>query len=191
MSQSWMVTVDGQAYGPYPLEQMKTFIAEGRVVAHSLVGAPGEAPHPADEDPGLAHLFQPARPRAAAVTERLVPAEPAAAQKFGRHAEQGAGELSHFVIMADMKSHSINGLEEAIFNLGQGYPLLPQAWLLTSTYPLNAIRNTLVQKLGTLDMLFIVDATHDKSAWFNFGPEADTRIRRIWNKLSATDRQAG
>jgi hypothetical protein len=31
-------------------------------------------------------------------------------------------------------------------------------------------------------MLFIVDATHDKAAWFNFGPEADARIRRIWQK---------
>jgi hypothetical protein len=28
--------------------------------------------------------------------------------------------------------------------------------------------------------LFIVDSTHNKAAWFNFGPEADARIRRVW-----------
>ena len=39
-----------------------------------------------------------------------------------------------------------------------------------------------MQKLGKLDTLFIVDAVHDKAAWFNFGPEADTRIRRMWSQ---------
>jgi hypothetical protein len=42
----------------------------------------------------------------------------------------------------------------------------------------------LVQKLGKLDTLFIVDAVHDKAAWFNFGPETDTRIRKMWSKSS-------
>ena len=45
---------------------------------------------------------------------------------------------------------------------------------------MNAIRNVLVQQLGKLDVLFVVDATRDKAAWFNFGPEADARIRRNW-----------
>ena len=59
---------------------------------------------------------------------------------------------------------------------------MPQAWLLSSDMSINAIRNTLVQKLGRIDMLFIIDASHNKAAWFNYGPEADSRIRRIWQK---------
>ena len=39
-----------------------------------------------------------------------------------------------------------------------------------------------MQKLGKLDTIFIVDAAHDKAAWFNFGPEADTRIRKMWTQ---------
>ena len=53
------------------------------------------------------------------------------------------------------------------------------------------MRNALVRKLGKLDTLFIVDAGRDKAAWFNFGPEADTRIRKIWSKaaeFSGTER---
>jgi hypothetical protein len=72
-------------------------------------------------------------------------------------------------------------------------PIMPQAWLLSSDMPINQLRQTLVQKLGKLDMLFIADATHDKAAWFNFGPEADARIRRIWQKtpdLTAPPRRA-
>ena len=46
---------------------------------------------------------------------------------------------------------------------------------------------------GKLDMLFIADATHDKAAWFNFGPEADSRVRRIWQRMpsAAPSRVAG
>jgi hypothetical protein len=92
-----------------------------------------------------------------------------------------------------MKSRSISGLEEEIFNLGPAYPIMPQAWLLSSDMAINAIRQTLVQKLGKLDILFVADATHDKAAWFNFGPEADSRIRRIWQKTpdAAVTRRAG
>lgn len=188
MSQSWLVTVDGQAYGPYPLEQMKAFIAEGRLVAASLVAAQDEPePHYADEDPVLGPLFRPAKASpaapqaaAAAASEPIKPA-----QGFGRHADDDAGAPHHIVVIADMKSRSINGLEEAIFNMGQAAPILPQVWLLTTTHSLNAVRNMLVQKLGTLDTLFVVDATHDKAAWFNFGPESDSRLRRIWDRKAA------
>jgi hypothetical protein len=39
-------------------------------------------------------------------------------------------------------------------------------------------------------MLFVVDATRDRAAWFNFGPEADTRIRRLWARTSEARKQA-
>jgi hypothetical protein len=59
---------------------------------------------------------------------------------------------------------------------------MPQAWVLTSDTSLNTIRNRLVQKLGKIDTLFIVDAARDKAAWFNFGPETDSRVRRMWSR---------
>jgi hypothetical protein len=92
------------------------------------------------------------------------------------------GQIAHFVIVADMKSRSITGLEEEIFSLGQAHRFGPQAWVLAAEAPINTIRNALVQKLGKLDTLFIVDAVRDKAAWFNFGPEADTKLRRLWAK---------
>ncbi len=200
MQESWLVTVEGQAYGPYSFEQMQAFISEGRLVAQSLVSPPGEAtPHPAIEDATLWALFQPAeqhvdnpvqeRPRQDHVTDKSGVPE-AGPAKFGRNADTGVSGPSHFLIIADMKSSSINGLEEAIFNLGHAHPLLPQAWLLTTEDSINAVRNALVQKLGTLDVLFVVDTTHDKAAWFNFGPESDSRLRRFWNKMPTPTRKS-
>ena len=104
---------------------------------------------------------------------------------FGRSKDEGSGEPAHIVVIADMKSRSIVGLEEEIYRLGQACPLLPQIWLLRTDQSVNAVRNHLVQQLGKLDVLFVVDATNNKAAWFNFGPEAEARIRRIWSKDDA------
>jgi hypothetical protein len=65
--------------------------------------------------------------------------------------------------------------------------------VLVSENTINAVRNALVQKLGKLDTIFIVDAAHDKAAWFNFGPETDIRIRKMWSKpveYSGTEKRA-
>jgi hypothetical protein len=187
MSDNWTISVNGRNYGPYTAPQMQAFAAEGRLAPQSLVARGEENQfHAAADDPVLSAFFQPATPAPAPAAR---PAQFFTAEgneeiqpSFGRNEDDATGERSHFLIVADMKSRSISGLEEEIFNLGPAVPILPQAWLLSSEMPINVIRQTLVQKLGKLDMLFVADATHDKAAWFNFGPEVDSRIRRIWQR---------
>ena len=189
MSENWTINVAGQTYGPYTLQHMQAFAGEGRLAAHSLVAPAGDTKfRPAADYPQLLRLLvkSPAGPTPSA-TGKFVTASGVESEDdtisptFGRsNDEPRNSERGRFVVVADMKSRSISGLEEEIFNLGPAYSLMPQAWLLISDQPINAIRNALVQKLGKLDMLFIVDSTHNKAAWFNFGPEADARIRRLW-----------
>ena len=184
MAESWTISVGGRVYGPYSLEQMQGFHAENRLADHSLVARAGEEQfHPASEDPELALLFQPAAEADAAAPESAA-LETAQPHRFGARAEPAidGGGPSHFVVIADMKSGSITGLEEEIFTLGPAHRFGPQAWVLSSDASINTIRNALVQKLGKIDTLFIVDAAHDKAAWFNFGPETDTRIRKMWSR---------
>ncbi len=180
MSDTWFVNVQGRAYGPYSDQQMEGFVAEGRLAAHSLITRAGDTEfHSAGDEPAFAALFAQNKAKA----EAIQPAEPVAAHSFGRHElEETPADRSHFIIIADMKSRSVQGLEEEIYNLGPAYPLLPQVWLVATEQPVNTVRNLLIQKLGKLDVLFVVDATNNKAAWFNFGPEADSRIRRIWVK---------
>jgi hypothetical protein len=194
MAETWTISVGGRVYGPYTLEQMQAFHAEKRLADYSLVARANEEQyHPAIEDAALASLFQPApKPQAEddfvndpviePVHERS--SGPAQLHRFGARAEpeNGPSGPSHFVIVANMKSGSIAGLEEEIFKLGQTHRFTTQAWVLVSGSSLNIVRNALVQKLGKLDTLFIADATHDKAAWFNFGPETDTRVRRMWSR---------
>jgi hypothetical protein len=181
MAESWTISVGGRVYGPYTLEQMQGFHAENRLADHSMVARDGEDQfRPAVEDAVLASLFQ-SQP---ADSEQTV--QTAQPRRFGakQESEVSDGLPAHFVIVADMKSRSISGLEEEIFSLGEAHRFGPQAWVLCSEGSINTIRNALVQKLGKLDTLFIVDAARDKAAWFNFGPETDTRVRKLWSKTS-------
>jgi GYF domain 2 len=206
MTESWTISVDGRVYGPYTAEQMQTFQAEGRLAVHSLVARAGEDQfRPASEDPELGALFPAQRHNESQVqtsAPQLQPSLPAAAEpappssggaphKFGNAETPATGERNRYVILSDMKSGSITGLEEEIFNLGPAHRFMPQAWILTSDVSLSAIRAGLIQKLGKLDTLFIVDAAHDKAAWFNFGPEADIKVRRMWSRSSDLPRKAG
>lgn len=196
MSETWTISVGGRVYGPYSLEQMRGFHGEGRLADHSLIARSGEEQfHPAQEDPELAPLFAPAAgpdlnkaPEKTGDNPTAGPETPAGEiegrepHRFGRGATDIAGGPSHYVIITDMKSRAITGLEEEIFNMGPAHRFMSQAWVLTSEASLNTIRNRLVQKMGKIDTLFIVDAAHDRAAWFNFGPENDSRMRRSWSR---------
>ena len=173
---------------------MNAFQAEGRLAPHSLVARDGEEQfRHASEDAQLALLF----PAAAAPAggRRLLRQHadtPTAAARFGRDARAAMpASATATSSSSDMKSGSISALEEEIFNFGPAFRFLPQAWILTSEVSLNTIRSELIQKLGKLDMLIVVDTSNDKAAWFNFGPEADTKMRRLWQREAALARSSG
>ncbi len=180
MSTTWTISVAGRSYGPYSLEQMKQFQGEGRLAPHSLVARDGEERmRYASEDGDLALLFSaPGQPQPAAAQPRQADPSPV---KFGRDSRP-AGARSRYIIAAEMKSGSISALEEEISQFGASFQFMPQAWILVSEVSINTIRSELIQKLGKLDTLVVVDTTHDKAAWFNFAPEADTKLRRLWQR---------
>ena len=57
MSTSWTISVGDRSYGPYSLEQLESFQAQGRLAPYSLVARDQEPFHPASEDTELAALF--------------------------------------------------------------------------------------------------------------------------------------
>jgi hypothetical protein len=183
----WILNVGGRAYGPYTSEQMRVFASEGRLVAMSQVARAGETEfRNALDDPDLGSLFMPSKSPSTALAEPMRPREPERQGGFGKldgGAKDGADAgpvTSHLIIISDMKSRSSHGLEEEIVKLGHACPVFPQVWILNTEQTVNAVRNVLIQQLGKLDLLLVIDASHDKAAWFNFGPEMDARIRRTW-----------
>jgi hypothetical protein len=171
---AWTMNIAGRVYGPYTADRMRSFIAEGRLAPHSLITREGASDwHEARHEPEFYDLF-PHSPMAG------TNGAPAAGNiSFGEVTDHGRAQ---FAIIVDLKSRSTGNLEKAIMALGPAYKLMPTVWILSTDQSVSAVRNRLVQELGKLDTLFVVDATRGKAAWFNFGPEADVRIRRVWHK---------
>ena len=68
-SDRFALSIGGKVYGPYTAQQMKSYVAEGRITASSLVSRDGGAWMPANEDPLCAEwLAAPAAVQASAST---------------------------------------------------------------------------------------------------------------------------
>ena len=123
---------------------------------------------------------QPAQPQAAtAPRSPQIPAPQSNTTPAGDHA------AAHFAVIVDQKAQSAaSNVEGAINSLGPCYRLTNNVWIVSTEQSVSAVRNRLVQELGKADSLFVIDASRGKAAWFNFGPEADVRIRRVWQKTT-------
>ena len=92
----------------------------------------------------------------------------------------------NFILIADIRSRAAAAPFEAALNrIGANYRLNSLVWLLRSEHAAGAIRNELVQHVGTTDSLFVADAGGGKMAWFNLAPEVDARIRKVWPRPSS------
>jgi hypothetical protein len=182
---AWTMNVGGRVYGPFSTERIRGFATEGRLAANSLIAREGGSDwREAGEIPEFADLFaRQAKQSPAPAEERpvLVPDNPPTPAPAPELPE---GQRTQFAVVVDVKSHGSGNLEKAIAALGPSFKLLPNVWIVSSDQSVNALRNRLIQELGKADTLFVVDASRGKAAWFNFGPEADARIRRVWQKAS-------
>jgi hypothetical protein len=204
---AWTINVSSRVYGPFTSERMRGFVAEGRLAPHSLVAREGSSDwHEARDEPEFSDVFAhrgPApsaaapEPKVAAPAPQTVPSlqpmqpQPSApaphlSPAYVPHANgAGAGEhvAAHFAVIIDQKAQSAaSNIEGAINSLGHSYRLTNNVWIISTEQSVSAVRNRLVQELGKADSLFVIDASRGKAAWFNFGPEADVRIRRVWQK---------
>ncbi|MBI1239906.1 MAG: hypothetical protein GC199_11260 [Alphaproteobacteria bacterium] len=173
----WYVRVGADIFGPYTGAQMLSFVAEGRVQRNSIVALEGArewttaaedaalSPHLREEEPA---------PQAEAQPAGLV------SRKNPRSEEEI--ESSNFVIIYPQGARSVTRLEQTIMNLGPACKLSPHTWLVSSRETAGAIRNMLTEYFGRNDCLLVVDASRGKAAWFNFGPELEARMRRVWQR---------
>ncbi len=155
----WWVQVRGKAFGPYSIEQMARFIAEGRVRPTSLVS---------DKKEG--GTWTEARRMMSLRGLRT----PAANQ-------DSKVEAANVFVHAEIISGSWTGFMAALESMGTVCDLAPGLWLVRTPFSSGVIRNTLSQTLERGDRFVVIDATRDRFAWFNLGPEVDARINKVWN----------
>ena len=153
----WWVQIRGRSFGPYTIEQMARFMSEGRVKPTSMVADnPNSGWMEARKVMSLRGLRTPAA------------------------ANDAAGAANVFV-QAEIFSGATMTFLAALEDLGTVCDLAPGLWLVRTKFSAGVIRNTLSQTLETGDRFVVIDATRDRLAWFNLGPETDVRIGKVWN----------
>lgn len=209
-SRRWLLKYGDRIYGPYSFDAMKSYIAEGRVIAQSIIAPEGTAPasetwQSAALVPDFAAFFggagREAEPAAQAeavaqsaasdATARREPvAEPAEERRErttygsskGQVDRRRQPETANFIIIMDIKARYAGALEQAIMSLGPAYKLAPNVWCVNTNGTASGLLNDLSIHIGKTDSMFIVDATRDRTAWLNLGPENDAKIRRVWRR---------
>jgi hypothetical protein len=156
-AKQWWVQIRGRSFGPYTIEQMARFMSEGRVRPSTMV-----ADNP---DNGWTEAR-----KVMALRGLRVPA-----------AANDSVEAANVFVHADIFSGATTAFLAALEGMGTVCELAPNFWLVRTAYSAGVLRNTLSQTLETGDRFIVIDATRDRLAWFNLGPETDVRIGRIWN----------
>ncbi|HUD50980.1 hypothetical protein [Parvibaculum sp.] len=205
----WLLKYGDRIYGPYTLEAMRGYIAEGRVIAQSVVAPEGTLPgadawRNASHYPDFAGFFGATQSEPAIETPTPVAApapqpmprqrEPEAEaddRTQGRSAYGSAKgqtdrrrqpETANFLVIMDIKARYAGALEQAIMSLGPAYKLAPNVWCVNTNGTATGLLNDLSIHIGKTDSMFIVDATRDRTAWLNLGPETDAKLRRVWRR---------
>lgn len=201
----WLLKYGDRVYGPYSFDAMKSYIAEGRVIAQSVLAPEGTPPVSnnwlnADQIADFAPFFGAMPEAAPAVQDQPVvqsAASDATAQREpeeerrervtygsskGQVDRRRQPETANFIIIMDIKARYAGALEQAIMSLGPAYKLAPNVWCVNTNGTASGLLNDLSMHIGKTDTMFIVDATRDRTAWLNLGPETDAKIRRVWRR---------
>lgn len=165
VSQSWWVKTNEKVYGPYNREQMARFLGEGRVTATTLVST-----RPTGDWTETRHC----RTFNAALEEAR------GAFRTAKETRPEAG-VANVLVWADMISGSLRRLEHELRQLGAVAQVTPGLYIVRTTRTAGTLRNALSQTLERGDKLLVLDASRDRLAWFNLGPETDAHIREVWN----------
>jgi hypothetical protein len=155
----WWVKVRGQSYGPYAMDQLSTFVAEGRIRPATLV---------TDKPDG-------AWVEARRVMGLMAPLRSDSA------ANDAAAEAANTFVHAEIVSGSWNAFMAALESMGSVCELSPGLWLVRTRFSAGVMRNALSQTLERGDRFVVMDASRDRLAWFNLGPEIDVKISKVWN----------
>jgi hypothetical protein len=163
----WRIKVGDKEYGPYPRTRLIDFLKEGRVGASTLLCCGNDTEFVrADRHANLRWDFSPARKR-----------------KFGEvKLEPGETEvpICNYLIAARLLSTS-DSFERVLRDSGKMAKATGDIWVLRSKETVQQLRHKLSMVMRKDEQVLIVNASKDRLAWFNLGPETDVAVRDVWD----------
>jgi hypothetical protein len=100
---------------------------------------------------------------------------------FKTEPNEAAAEDANLVVYINIASGVSHSIEHELRRMGAVAEINPGLYLMRTRRTAGVVRNAMSQMLSRGDKLLVLDATRDRLAWFNLGPETDARIREVWN----------
>ncbi|XBQ15158.1 MAG: DUF4339 domain-containing protein [Oceanicaulis sp.] len=166
ITMSWFVKVEGRVYGPYTGAQMRAFVGEGRIAPHSSVSE--------HRDQGFRPASEISQLKSWLDENRRAPGE--------RRPAPSDARTANFLVVADLHADSRGAFDAALHEFGEVEQITAGVFILRCAASAAHLRNELSHLLARDDKLLVVDASRDRSAWFNLGRDADQRIRELWGR---------
>ena len=186
---NWCLKSNDRVYGPYSSRDLKKFAQEGRFAAWSLVAPAGSRDwKEARLEPAFAQYFgaapandsarsfgkldrsedgrEPKRPR------------PLGSAKSAPSTDQL--EPANFVIIFDVVNAAASRVENALSGLGAPFRLAENVWSINCALTAIGVRNAIAPFLRPHETLFVIDATHGRTSWQNYAPEAHAKITKAY-----------
>lgn len=97
--------------------------------------------------------------------------------QFTSDARRGEPEgPANFLIIFDVVSGAAGRIESAMHGLGPAFRLADNVWTVHCAMTTIGVRNAIAPYLRGTESLFVVDATHGRTSWQNYPPEAHSKI---------------
>ncbi len=185
--ETYFLRIGGQVFGPYTHASILHYLDEGRVAPSSFIATRSDGDYRA-----IAQLVTFA-PKVRDIQDR---------KGFGRRAPNGENatdvsgaeahdaQLANVVIVTDIQSAAALDFETRLQALGRAARIFGSVFVLRTHHSAAQLRHSLGQMLSRGDRFFLVDATRERLAWFNLGPEVDAHLRQIWSQPLDNPRQS-
>ncbi len=169
-ARTWFVKVDGRIYGPYTSPQMRGYISEGRVADYTQVSVQGDGDwKPASDVEILASW----------ITEN----------RESRIAETATENPANLLVITQVNEDASEAVGSVLARYGETVDIVPGVWMVRARTTASVLRNDLSHLLDRDDKLMVVDASRDRSAWFNFATETDAKVRELWRGETPAETQ--
>lgn len=170
---NWFIKVRDVIYGPYSIEKMTQFAAEGRVGSKTMVSNNREHDfQPADGDPELEYILQ---------NKDQIKEE-----RRDTSAKDHTQDRRIFILYTRLSDNISMEFGSHLRQFGEPLEPIPGVWLLRTATPADRLRNTLSRELNAHDSLMIFEINPDQAAWFNIGEVEDRQFREFLSAITTS-----
>lgn len=169
----WRVLVRGTVYGPYTLGQVRSFVEEGRLGAHSKIAKGEFAPFERVDNVGdLEDLFETGEVETEAENVQTEPPEAP---------QSDTGNFIIFVQGGENSEDAYDAVFDVLSRIGHVAEAMPNVFILKADIRTGDLQRQINNAVDQDVSVLIVNASRNRLAWCHLDQDASEHLRSVWD----------